>query len=96
MSGDFYRRNLQRLGRTLEDIDGASKTTAELLREQRLEEEGDPDDRESAAPSAPSPTSPKPHPRAQWEERRAVWILWDEARGRWVDLPPQLGAQPEG
>ncbi len=28
----------------------------------------------------------KPDPRAQWDDVRAVWILWDQEKGAWIDL----------
>jgi hypothetical protein len=91
--GHHYTQYVRRVNmrmRNIEDFDRAHKSTADLLREQQDEADA------AAAAAAAEPTEPsedapvqgtKPHKAAQWDEKRACWVLWDKRRGQWVPYP---------
>jgi hypothetical protein len=77
-------REHQRRARNANDLDKARKSTADLLREQREEEEAanaEPPDLDKPVPGA------KPHKAAQWDERQGCWVVWDKRRNDWVPYP---------
>ena len=84
--GRSYGRYVRQVRQRFEiqrDLEAAHKSTAELLREER-------EAREEAVASAAGPREdvrpegPKPHKRAQWDEKRGAWVVWVDARGDWV------------
>lgn len=58
---------------------------AALIREEREAEAPAPE----TLPSDPIPRGPRPHARAQWDEKLDSWVEWDGAAEQWVPIPDQ-------
>lgn len=67
--------------RTQIELERVQKSTGQLLREQREEQE-------AANAPASEPIAPvqgeRPHKAAQWDERQGAWVVWDKFTGAWV------------
>jgi len=82
-----YRRYVQQMRRRFEtqkDLDEVTKSTAELLREEREDAEAAAAAAAESPPEHARPKGERPHKRAQWDEKQGAWVVWHEGSQSWL------------
>ena len=77
--GARVRSSMRWLLRRRDERERQQRELSDLVRAER-EASGE------AATADEPPDTPRPTPRAQWDERRQTWIEWDDRRGGWVPV----------